>query len=185
MTHCLGSVEQKAILVTGASTGIGRHLTEMLTGTFMGPYSMSKHAMEAISDGLAKGMAKFDVAVSVVEPGNYNSSIGKSLVRRLRSNTDGFKNSRYKEVYDEMLKGDGDRGHYKEPVAVTNAVIDALFSDKPKHRYMAVPTAKEASWTITQSMRKMIQQNHDQLYSYSREELIKIIDEIIAETEAR
>jgi len=34
-------------------------------------------------------------------------------------------------------------------------------------------------------MRKMIQQNHDQLYSYSREELIKIIDEIIAETEAR
>lgn len=152
-----------------------------LSSPFMGPYSMSKHAMEAFSDVLAKEMQKFDVQVSVVEPGNYDSAIGKSLVKRLKAKDKKFENSLYKENYEKILAGDGSRSKYKPPHEVVDAVIHALFSDKPKHRYMVVPNAEEAGWTITQSMRKMIQQNHDQAYSYSREDLIKIMDSMLEE----
>ena len=44
---------------------------------------LSKHAMESFLDPLAADLEKFDVAVGVVEPGNYNSAIGVSLKRRL------------------------------------------------------------------------------------------------------
>lgn len=152
-----------------------------LTGMFMGPYSMSKHAMEAYSDGLAKEMKRFDVQVSVVEPGNYDSAIGKSLRKRLKSKDNKFENSLYKDHYKNLLKSDGSRSQYKPPHEVVDAVMHALFSDKPKHRYMVVPNAEEAGWTITQSMRKMIQQNYDQAYSYNREDLIKIMDSMLEE----
>ena len=44
---------------------------------------MSKHAVEAFTDSLAREMEKFGVQVSVVEPGNYNSAIFNTLIRRI------------------------------------------------------------------------------------------------------
>lgn len=38
------------------------------TTTFYGPYSMSKHALEAFTDALAIELSKFDVCVSIVDP---------------------------------------------------------------------------------------------------------------------
>ena len=48
-------IERKGhITTTGSISGI-------LSGVLYGPYSMSKHAMEAFTDSLAVEMAKFDV----------------------------------------------------------------------------------------------------------------------------
>jgi len=152
-----------------------------LTVPFLGPYSMTKHAMEAYSDALAMEMAKFDVQVSVVEPGNYNSAISKSNLKRLKAKNGNYENSLYKDDYEKQLAGDGNRDQHKEPDEVADAVVHALFSEKPKHRYMVVPNKKEATWTITQSMRKMIQQNYDQPHAFNREELITIMDSMLKE----
>jgi NAD(P)-dependent dehydrogenase (short-subunit alcohol dehydrogenase family) len=46
------------------------------TRTFYGPYSMSKHALEAYNDTLDIEMAKFGVKVSIVDPGGFSSNIG-------------------------------------------------------------------------------------------------------------
>ena len=43
---------------------------------FLGPYSMTKHAIEAYTDALAAEMQKFGVHVSVIAPGNYASKSG-------------------------------------------------------------------------------------------------------------
>jgi len=48
-----------------------------------GPYSMSKHALEAYNDTLAPEMARFDVGVSAIEPGNYKSDISMSASSRM------------------------------------------------------------------------------------------------------
>jgi NAD(P)-dependent dehydrogenase (short-subunit alcohol dehydrogenase family) len=45
-------------------------------------YAMSKHAMEAFTDSLAKQLEPLGVQVSIVEPGHYNSDIEKNFARR-------------------------------------------------------------------------------------------------------
>jgi len=154
-----------------------------LSSPFFGPYSMSKHAMEAYTDALAAEMSKFDVGVSIIEPGNYDSEIVASLVKRRDKNSSKGKVSQYKAELDALIEGYGaDRSRFKSPEEVSEAIMHALFSDKPKHRYMVVPDKGEATWTITQSMRKMIQQNQHQPHSFTREELITMMDAMIAES---
>ena len=61
--------------------------TGSIAGTIASPiygiYAMSKHAIEAYTDSLAGEMAKFGVAVSVIEPGNYASQIGNTAKKRI------------------------------------------------------------------------------------------------------
>ncbi|WP_282134156.1 SDR family oxidoreductase [Seonamhaeicola maritimus] len=155
----------------------------ILSGRFMGPYCMTKHAVEAYTDALAAEMQKFDVQVSAIQPGNYNSKIGETLVKRAKSNPEAFKNSLYKEEYDKLISSEGDRSKYKDPSEVADAVEKALFSDSPKRRYMVVPNENEGNWTITQILREMVQLNENQAYKYDREALIEILDKVLAETE--
>ncbi|WP_406684890.1 SDR family oxidoreductase [Seonamhaeicola sp. MEBiC1930] len=155
----------------------------ILSGRFMGPYCMTKHAVEAYTDALAAEMQKFDVQVSAIQPGNYNSKIGETLVKRAKSNPEAFENSLYKEEYDKLISSEGDRSQYKDPSEVADAVEKALFSDSPKRRYMVVPNEIEGNWTITQILREMVQLNENQAYKYSREELIEILDKVLTEIE--
>lgn len=152
---------------------------------FFGAYSMSKFSVEAFTDALAQEMKMFDVQVSVVEPGNYNSNISKSFVKRLEKNKKNNFNSLYTKEFqglvDSWLK-DGDRSRYKEPDDVSNAVIDALFSKTPKTRYLVVPTQGEAEWTMRGLIKRTAQMNHDHPFSYDRAALIKMLDEEIAKT---
>ncbi len=153
----------------------------ILSGTMFGPYSMSKHAIEAYSDSLASEMERFDVKVSVVEPGNYNSAIGTTLTKRVKSQDIDLQNSLYPEEMSRMLERDGSRAQFKEPDEVAEAVFHALFDEKPKMRYMVVPNEKEAGWTIRRALVEMVQLNQDQPYTFDRETLIKMLDEVLAE----
>jgi NAD(P)-dependent dehydrogenase (short-subunit alcohol dehydrogenase family) len=158
-------------------------ISGILSGTLFGPYSMSKHAMEAYSDSLAREMERFDVKVSVVEPGNYESEIGKTLKKRLDAKGVSFEDSLYREEMEGMLArvGSGDPG--KDPQDVADAVYHALFDEKPKMRYMVVPNQRQAEITIAKAMMEMVQLNQDQTYTFDRETLIKMLDEALAATE--
>ena len=61
------------------------------------------------------------------------------------------------------------------------ATLHALFSDKPKHRYMVVPNESEAEWTIRTMVRELVQLNEDQPYEFSRDEIMTMIDEAMAD----
>lgn len=158
-------------------------ISGILSGQFFGPYSMSKHAIEAYTDALSVEMAKFDVQVSAIEPGNYNSKIVESLVGRMESNDISFKNSLYQEEFENLISSYGaDRSRFKDPTEVADAVEKALFSANPKRRYMVVPNEGEGKVTIQQAMRELIQLNENQAYAFDREALIGILDEMLAET---
>ena len=43
-------------------------------------------------------------------------------------------------------------------------------------RYMVVPNAEEAGWTIARAIEELVQLNEWQAYSYDREELIAMLD---------
>jgi NAD(P)-dependent dehydrogenase (short-subunit alcohol dehydrogenase family) len=145
-----------------------------------GPYSMSKHAIEAYNDTLALELARFDVGVSVIEPGNYKSDISMSARDRMAKKGLQLQDTRYAEEWAGMTDRPEDRSQYKEPDEVAEAVFQALFNDNPKPRYMVVPNQKEAEWTISEVIKELIELNERQPYSYSREQLIEMIDSAMA-----
>jgi NAD(P)-dependent dehydrogenase (short-subunit alcohol dehydrogenase family) len=164
---------QGRITTTGSISGI-------LSGTFIGPYSMSKHGVEAFTDSLAREMQKFGVHVSVVEPGNFNSAIVETLRKRMQQRGQMFEGSRFEEELQGFADSPGDRSQYKEPDEVSAAFMRALFDDNPKRRYMVVPNQREAEITIKKAIEELVQLNEGQEYSYDREALIALLDEALA-----
>jgi len=151
-------------------------ISGILSGRFSGIYSMSKHAVEAYTDSLAVEMEKFGVQVSVIEPGNYDSKIADTALKRMREKDYAQPGSYYAEELEEWLSQPWDRSIYKGPAEVAEAALHAMGNDKPLRRYMVVPKEEEAGWTIDQIMREMVQLNQWQAYSYSREQLIEKLD---------
>ena len=152
-----------------------------LSSATWGPYSMTKFAMEAFADALADEMKAFDVDVSLIQPGAYRSNIGKSALERMAEQDQSADDSPFKEAMDASMDWlslfENDAG---DPAEVAAEVMKALFDDDPKPRYMIVPTQQQAYWTINRAIERMVEQNHDQKYSYEREELIEMLDAALA-----
>ena len=161
----------------GRITTIGS-ISGILANAFGGHYSMTKHAIEAYTDSLAAEMEMVGVAVSVVEPGNYDSKIADAALRRMRSENAQYARdgSPFSERFDEWLDRDWDRSVYKPPHEVAEAVYQFFTTEEPLRRYMVVPAEEEAGWTINQIIRELVQLNEGQAYSYSRDELIEMLD---------
>ncbi len=156
----------------------------IVSGPFGGVYSISKHGLEAYTDTLAVELAGFDVAVAAVEPGNYKSQIVASMVKRMKAK--GYspeKDSRYGSML-ELVTGPLDRSQYKEPDDVAQAALDFLTSDSPKRRYMVVPNQFEAAITIGGAFQELVQLNEGQSFSYSRDELVQMLDEALGQSQS-
>lgn len=152
----------------------------ILSGPFGGAYSMSKHGVEAYTDALSAELQRFNVAVAAVEPGNYKSQIVASMVRRMEANGYSAEGSRYGSMLD-LISGPLDRSQYKEPDDVAMAALDFLTSDSPKRRYMVVPNQSEAELTILQALRELVQLNEGHQFSYTRDELVQMLDRALGE----
>jgi NAD(P)-dependent dehydrogenase (short-subunit alcohol dehydrogenase family) len=152
----------------------------ILSGPFIGAYSMSKHGVEAFTDVLAAELDRFNVAVAAVEPGNYKSKITASMVRRMEQTGYSAEGSRYGSMLD-LVTGPLDRSQYKEPDDVALAALDFLSSDSPKRRYMVVPNQFEAEITIRQALQELVQLNEDHPYSYTRDELVEMLDQALGD----
>ena len=163
------------IATIGSIAGIG-------SGPLAGTYSMSKHAIEAYTDSLAAEMERFDVQVSVIEPGNYRSEISRTGSKRMLEKGYMKEGSAYREDFERRLNRRVDRSQYKDPDEVADVALRALFDTDPKRRYMVVPNKDEATWTINTMVRELVQLNEDQPYEFSRDEIMAMIDEAMADS---
>ena len=154
----------------------------ILSGPFIGAYSMSKHGVEAYTDALAPELARFNVAVAAVEPGNYKSRITATMVKRMEETGYSAEGSRYGSVLD-MVSGPLDRSQYKDPDDVALAALDFLTSDSPKRRYMVVPNQFEAEITIRQALLELVQLNEGHPFTYTRDEIVEMLDEALGEAQ--
>ena len=154
-------------------------LNGIVSSTFLGAYSMSKHGVEAYTDALASELADFGVTVGVVEPGNYKSRIVASMKERLVDAGYSAENSRYGSMLDTFA-GPEDRSQYPEPDDVAMAVLHFMSSDTPTRRYLVVPNQREAEITIRKAMEELVQLNEDHPFSYDRDALIRMLDEAMA-----
>jgi len=130
---------------------------------------MSKHATEAFTDALGFELEPQGLQVSVIEPGNFNSEIGKNALQR------GIK-------VDPKI---ANRTVFPQPDAVTDAVRHALFDATARRRYMVVSNEGEANYTISQEIRRLAQTNESQAFRYDRAKLIDMLDAAIAEEKGK
>ncbi|MDQ5858892.1 MAG: SDR family oxidoreductase [Acidobacteriota bacterium] len=109
---------------------------------FAGPYSASKHALEAISDALRVEVSPWGIRVVLVEPGPISTRFGD----RTRQAT-----ARILAVPGPYSRfyGDAERASNKQfqmgkrgPEAVARVIVAAIESRRPKARYRITPLAK-------------------------------------------
>ncbi|MDJ0910822.1 MAG: SDR family oxidoreductase [Woeseiaceae bacterium] len=167
---------QGRIVTTGSISGT-------LSSPMGGVYSMSKHAVEAFTDSLAGELGPQGVHVAVVEPGNYRSRIRETTVNRISANMEAAGIAVPEEQQQQMDAIVAAEQTMNEPDDVSAAVMHALFSDAPQRRYMVVPVQGEAEITIRKKIEELVQLNGDHQFSYSRDELVQMLDEALAPAE--
>ncbi|GAA6150892.1 SDR family oxidoreductase [Pseudoteredinibacter isoporae] len=163
------------IATTGSIAGI-------LSPAFMGAYSMSKHAIEAYTDAMAQEMARYDVSVHVIEPGNYGTNIGNAAKQRLLAQNYWNEKSRYNKERQGLLARLDQTEKGPDPIDVAEAALHLMQSDSPKSRYMVTATPAQADITLRRQISKMLELNAEQVHQFNREQLIKLLDEELAKT---
>lgn len=146
-----------------------------------GPYSMSKHAIEAYTDTLAQELEPFGVQVSCVEPGNYKSQIGKNMAAYMRERGFTAEGSLYEDRLNGLIERLDAEPEGKDPIEVAQAFLHAMSDEHPKRRYMVTPNEQQARMTIRTTLVRVAQLNQDQPYTMSRDELVALLDEALAE----
>jgi NAD(P)-dependent dehydrogenase (short-subunit alcohol dehydrogenase family) len=143
-------------------------------------YSGSKHWVEALTDALAAEMETYGVSVSVIEPGNYQSFIRRNSVLSTHARIKEAGGEITPEMQANFEATKARELSYKLPDEVSEAYMHALFNEKPLRRYMVAPSAEEQAMTITTKIQQLIQLNQWGPYTYSNEELVKMITDAMA-----
>ena len=166
----------------GRTTTIGS-ISGFISGARSGTYSMSKFAIEAYTDALAAEMTESGIHVSVIEPGGYKSKIREKVVMHMIGKKPGETGELTEEEQQRLAQIKERNAGLKEPDEVAEAALHAMFAEKPKRRYMVAPNQEEAEATIRAALTRVAQLNADQPYSYSLEELTKMLEEAMAPPE--
>ena len=110
-----------------------------VSSPFLGPYSASKHAIEAIGEALRSELHPWGIGVSVVEPGSIDTAIwGKASQQADQIEQDLTEEAKTyyggaTEAMRKTIEVQARRGIPADRVA--RAVEHALFSSHPKTRY--------------------------------------------------
>ncbi|HEX3868757.1 MAG TPA: SDR family NAD(P)-dependent oxidoreductase, partial [Gemmatimonadaceae bacterium] len=139
-------------------------LNGIVASPMIGAYSMSKHAIEAYGDGLAAELGRFGVRVSLIEPGNYGTEIGKSMLARM--DTSVIAGSRFERQMRSAVRSIGGFETNPPPDAVADAALDALQNTNPRHRYLVVPDASQAAIPIRKLIDEVVELNDSQKFKY-------------------
>ena len=138
---CLPMLRTARGRVVNIGSIAGRAVSPMVV-----PYGMSKHAVEALTDGLRLELGQAGIHASVIEPGAVKTPIWDKGVEAL-GDTERSLPPEALERYEAKLKIFGkvlahlnDRG--VSPELVADAVVHALEADPPKTRYLIGTDAK-------------------------------------------
>jgi NAD(P)-dependent dehydrogenase (short-subunit alcohol dehydrogenase family) len=153
-------------------------LNGIVASPMIGAYSMSKHAIEAFGDGLAAELRPFGVRVSMIEPGNYGTEIGRNLLAHM--DTSIVKGSRFESSMRATVNAMSQFENNPPPDDVADAVLDALTNERPRLRYLVVPVEGQARIPIRKKFDDLVEMNESQKFRYDRDALVKMLDDAIA-----
>jgi short-subunit dehydrogenase len=131
--------------IVNMSSVVGR-----LSLPFMGIYSASKFALEAVSDALRVELSQDGIGVSLVEPGPIRTRFSTNCAGQgeERLDAEGSKfGAAYKQYFAKRRNGGMSEDRFRlPPEAVAQKVLHALESPRPKIRYCVTIPAYLGSW---------------------------------------
>jgi NAD(P)-dependent dehydrogenase (short-subunit alcohol dehydrogenase family) len=153
----IGQVEVTQTLLPLLRLGRGRvvnisSIGGRATGPFNVPYSASKHALEAFTDGLRRELLPWNIHVASVEPGAIATPIWKRSLRsadRMRANLPREAEGLYGAAMERARKqavAAGAQGLSAE--AVARVVHHALTARRPRTRYAVGRGTRLVIWLI-------------------------------------
>lgn len=110
-----------------------------------GPYSMSKHAVEALSGSLRRELLMHGIDVVIVAPGAVNTPIWEKADN---VDVEQYKDTEYYYTFVGIQKAAGEIGNQGlRPETVAAKILKVINSPKSKTRY-ALVASKFANWTL-------------------------------------
>ena len=148
--NVVGQVAVTQALLPALRRGRGRivnmgSIAGRFSAPFLGPYSASKFALEALADALRLELRPWGLAVVIVEPGDIATPIwekGQQYGRELEAR---FPEAlrRYEPFAARVRRYAADRGRVSAPPdLVARVVLQALTARRPKARYLVGRDAK-------------------------------------------
>uniref|UniRef100_A0A8C6K8E0 Zgc:113142 n=2 Tax=Nothobranchius furzeri TaxID=105023 RepID=A0A8C6K8E0_NOTFU len=149
--NLLGSIRTSISFLPLVRTAKGRMVFVSSIFSFfhclnMGAYSVSKRGLEAFADCLRVEMESFGVKVSIIQPGNFagatnilKTKTGSEIWENLNDEQKLVFSRRYMELACDYFTSTCRTG-FKSPEVVIKAMLHALTSTRPKHRYLVVST---------------------------------------------
>jgi short-subunit dehydrogenase len=131
--------------IVNVSSVVGR-----ISLPFMGIYSASKFALEAVSDALRVELAQDRISISLVEPGPIATRFSTHCARQGEEKLDA-EASRFGEAYRRYFDRRRNGGLVQDrfrlpPEAVAAKIFHALESGRPKIRYRVTVPAYLGDW---------------------------------------
>ncbi len=131
--------------IVNISSVVGR-----LALPFMGIYSASKFALEAISDVQRVELSADAISVSIIEPGPIQTRFSANCAGEGEQALDAD-HSRYGKAYKDYFQKRRNGGMSEDrfrlpPEAVAGKILHALESSRPKERYCVTLPAYLGSW---------------------------------------
>ena len=150
----------KAVLPAMRTQGYGRIIMISSLSALVGLpgetiYSASKAALEAMAEGLRYEVDRFNISVSVVEPGLFNTAMPDKLARNFVCPADSPYAPLIKHLRQGIVSGAG-RGD--DPLRVAELLIRIAGEDKPAFHY---PAGNQAM-VVTDSLKSLSDAQREQ-----------------------
>lgn len=137
-----------------------------IASPILGPYSSSKHAVEAISDSLRHELYPFGIFVALIEPGYIETSMNRNAAQLSSSYASAAERSPYRGVYQAFL-GTWEKTRKSStdsPEDCARVILRAIEENPPRPRYLVTRPAKIAAFmrrvmpdrTFDRGMRKQL-----------------------------
>jgi len=131
--------------IVNVSSVVGR-----LSLPFMGIYSASKFALEAVSDALRVELSQDRISISLVEPGPIQTSFSTNCAEQGEEKLDAAGSrfgAAYRQYFEKRRNGGMSEDRFRlPPAAVAEKIFHALESPRPKIRYRVTVPAYLGDW---------------------------------------
>ncbi|MBK8232690.1 MAG: SDR family NAD(P)-dependent oxidoreductase [Candidatus Eisenbacteria bacterium] len=165
-----------------------------LSMRYYGPYTMTKHALEAFNTALADELAPHGIGVSIVQPGGVESAIIDSAMPGIRrrflragppfeeeaagilAEIDAPPPAPEEQAKRAEASESAENRKPSSPEIVTVAALDALFAPAPRKRYL-VGTRWEGGRVLRALIERLLDANACPTLGYTVTELVAMLEE--------